>query len=150
MIYFYFLIIKYEELQEDLETIFTISHESGVSFLAFVYVENEDITKIPKNKLEGIISIIFVNSPEDIINYLSQKLNFHNPIQGPELEEIGDFLNIKIPKITFEQNDEDIYQNGCFELAETFDINLIKNNFIYKVGDRINYKTEFCKYVYYI
>ena len=149
-IYFYFLIIKYEELQEDLETIFTISHESGVSFLAFVYVENEDITKIPKNKLEGIISIIFVNSPEDIINYLSQKLNFHNPIQGPELEEIGDFLNIKIPKITFEQNDEDIYQNGCFELAETFDINLIKNNFIYKVGDRINYKAEFCKYIYYI
>ena len=77
-------------------------------------------------------------------------MNFHNPIQGPELEEIGDFLNIKIPKITFEQNDEDIYQNGCFELAETFDINLIKNNFIYKVGDRINDKAEFCKYIYYI
>ena len=39
-------------------------------------------------------------------------------------------LNIKIPKITFEQNEDDKYQNGCFELSETFDINLIRNKYM--------------------
>ena len=148
--YFYFLIINYEEYLENFETIYFVSLESGISFLIFLYVENKYITKIPKSQLNCIISIIFVYSPEDIINYLSQKLNFYNPIQGAKLEEISDFLNIKIPKISFEQNDEDIYQSGCFELAETFDINLIKNNFIYSINDNIDFRTEFSKHIYYI
>lgn len=98
-----------------------------------------------KFQMNSIISIILVYSPEDILNYLSQKLNYNNPLDSLEFEDI---FNIKIPKITFEQNDEDKYQDGCFELAETFDVNLIKNKFIISFNHEIDYTSEFMKCIH--
>ena len=64
--------------------------------------------------------------------------------------EITQISGVKIPKITFKQNDEDQYQNGCFELAETFDVSIIRNNLVLRFLDNIDYVTEFSKHIYYI
>ena len=127
---------KYEEFIKNFENFAILSYRTGIFFLVFLYVENENITKIIKNKFYGFISIIFVYSLNDILKYLSQKLNFNNPLDNPLLENI---FNIEIPKITFEQSPEDKYQDGCFELAETFDINLIKNKFLLCLGQEIDF-----------
>ena len=82
--------------------------------------------KFPK-KIINFLPTILVYSPQDLLYFLSQKLNFINPFDWAEIKVI---LDIKIPKITFKQNDKDIYQNGCFELAETFDVNIISNNLV--------------------
>jgi hypothetical protein len=96
-----------------------------------------------------LISTILVYSPQDIINYLSQNLNFCGPIDAMDMKEL---FHIKIPKINYVINaaDLDIYQNGGFELAETFDTNLINNNFILKISDDVDYITDFTKNIYYI
>ena len=142
--YFYFLIIKLEEFKKNFENIFILSMESGITFLVFIYIENKDIKKIPKN-INSILPTILVYTPEDILHFLSNKSNFINPI-----DEVTQMFEIKLPKITFEQNDEDIYQNGCFELAETFDVNLIKNNLILGYLNDIHYTAEFPKNIYFI
>ena len=143
--YFYFLIIKLEEFKKNFENIVILSIESGITFLVFVYIENKDIKKIPKNYINSILPIILVYTPEDILNFLSNKSNFINPI-----DEVTQIFEVKLPKITFEQNDEDIYQNGCFELAETFDVNLIKNNLVLGYSNDIAYTAEFSKKIYFI
>ena len=145
--YFYLLIIKYEEFIKNFENFAILCYRTGIFFLVFLYIENENITKIIKNKYYGFISIIFVYSPNDILKYLSQKLNFNNPLDNPLLENI---FNIEIPKITFEQSPEDKYQDGCFELSETFDIDLIKNKFLLCLGQEIDFISEFRKNIYYI
>jgi hypothetical protein len=68
-------------------------------------------------------------------------------LDNPLLENI---FNIEIPKITFEQSPEDKYQDGCFELSETFDIDLIKNKFLLCLGQEIDFISEFRKNIYYI
>ena len=68
-------------------------------------------------------------------------------MDNPLLENI---FNIEIPKITFEQSPEDKYQDGCFELSETFDIDLIKNKFLLCLGQEIDFISEFRKNIYYI
>ena len=146
--YYYFLIIKLEEYQENYEKIVLLSMKLGITFMAFVYIENQDKIKIPKNLINFLISAILVYSPEDIISYLSQKFKFNNPLDYPDLVDLSEFLNIKIPKISFEQSDEDKYQSGCFELAETFDVNLIKNKFVLRFFDDIDFITEFSKNIY--
>ena len=147
--YFYFLIITFEEYQKNWKNIVQLSYKSGITFLVFLYIENEDIKEIPKNMINYLISTILVYSPQDIINYLSEKLNFCGLIDAMDMKE---FFQIKIPKINYELNAEDldIYQNGGFELAETFDTNLINNNFILKISEDIDYSTEFTKNIYYI
>ena len=144
--YFYFLIIRYKEYKENFEYIFLLSFKTGISFLAFIYIEETD--KFYKDNISFLIPTILVYSAEDIIIYLSQKFNFFNPFNLPNAENIEEFLKIKIPKITFKQNEEDKYQNGCFELAETFDINLIRNNFMISLFDDIDYISEFTKHIY--
>ena len=146
--YFYFLIIRFEEFYEHWEKISKLSFKTGITFLAFLFVENEYYTKINKIQLNLFIPTILVYSPNDIVYFLSEKLNFINFANLPNIEEIGEFLNVKIPKISFEQNDEDKYQDGCFELAETFDVNLIRNKFILKFYTDIDYSTEFFKTIY--
>jgi len=141
--YFYFLIIKLEEFEKNFENINLLSMESGVTFLAFVYIEDEDIKKIPKKYINSNLPTILVYTPKDILHFLSNKSNFINPI-----DELTQRFEISLPEITFEQNDEDIYQNGCFELAETFDFNLIKNNLVLGHLNEINYTGEFSKRIY--
>jgi hypothetical protein len=118
---------------------------SGITFIAILYVENENNINFYKEQINFPITNVFVYSPKDIINYLSQKLHFINPLNIPDPEKISNALNIKFPKITFAQNDEDIFQNGCFELAETFDINLIKNKLVLRFFEEIDYVSEFSK-----
>ena len=128
--YFYFLILRLDEFQENFEKLVILTMKLGITFIAILYVENEDNINFYKAHININCFCLFTRRYN--INYLSQKKNFINPFYFPEPEELGEILNIKIPKITFEQNDEDIFQNGCFELAETFDINLIKNKFALK------------------
>ena len=47
--YFYFLIIRYEEYNENFEKIFALSFKTGVTFLVFLYIENEK--KFYKNNI---------------------------------------------------------------------------------------------------
>ena len=129
LVFFYYLIIKLEEFQENIGRILLLSSEFGITFIVLLYIENEDCNIIfHKNYINYMISIILVYSPEDIIKYLSQKLYFLELKYN--IEELKDISNIKIPKITFEQRDEEKYQDGCFELSETFDTNLVKNKFL--------------------
>ena len=119
--------MKLEEFQNNLEKILILSAEFGITFIVLLYIEKVDNYVIfHKHNINNILSIILVYSPEDIIKYLSTKFIFKFPSDDSEI--LSD-LNIKIPKISFEQNEEEKYQNGCFELAETFDVNLIKNTF---------------------
>ena len=146
--YFYFLIIELEDFQKNYEKIIFLSMKSGITFMAFVFVENDDKSNILKNQINLLIPTIIVYSLDDINRYLSQKFHFNNPINNNIIEELSEILKIKIPKISFEQNDEDKYQDGCFELAETFDVNLIRNKFILKYYTEIDYSTEFFKTIY--
>ena len=148
--YFYFLIVRLDEYVANFEKFVVLSMRSGITFIAILYVENENNINFYKEQINFPITTIFVYSPKDIIYYLSQKLNFINPLNFPEPEMISNAFNIKFPKITFVQNDEDIFQNGCFELAETFDINLIKNKLVLRFFEEIDYVSEFSKNIYHI
>ena len=149
--YFYFLIIKFTEFQKIFESLALESLISGITFIAFLLVEKENNIRIRRNHINNIIiSTILIYSPQDIINYLSEKFYFFNSIESPDIDKIGEALNIKIPKITFKQNNEDNYKDGCFELAETFDVNLIKNKFVLKFSNNIDFIGEFSKNIYYI
>ena len=145
--YFYFLIIKFEEFQANFEDIFLLSAKTGITFLAFLYIENEDNKKFEKIII-NIIPTILIYSPEDIISYFNQKFKFNENLNIINLEQLIEINNIKIPKITFEQNEEDKYQDGCFELAETFDVNIIKNKFLFRIFNEIDYMTEFITNIY--
>ena len=146
--YFYFLIIELEDFQKNYEKIIFLSMKSGITFMAFVFVENDDKSKILKNQINLLIPTIIVYSLDDINRYLSQKFHFNNPINNNIIEELSEILKIKIPKISFEQNDEDQYQNGCFELAETFDVNIIRNKFIFRILNDIDYTFHFSRNIY--
>ena len=116
--------------------------------MVFIYVENENIMYFHKDQINLFMSTILVYSPEDIISYLTQQFDFINPLNSIETKELAEALDIEIPKISFIQNDEDKFQNGCLELAETFDINLIKNKLVFRFFGEINYMSEFSKYIY--
>ena len=146
--FFYFLIIRFEEFHENFENLYTLCLKYGLTFLFFLYVENDKIIYY-KNPFNSIFSTIFVYSPEDIIHYLSQKFKIEHPLDKKDREELGDILNIKIPKITFEQK-KDKYQGGCFELAETFDVNIIKKSLIFKTLDFLEFLLDFTKDIYII
>ena len=149
--YFYFIIIRIEEFKENFEKIFLLSQETGITFLFFLYVENENKKKVQKNHLNNLMQTIFVYSRQDIINYLFQKFNIINPLNEQDNSYYEEYCNIKISKITFEQNEEEKYQGVCFELAEKFDVNIIK--YIYYIsynGDDEYYQKEFYKNMYYI
>ena len=149
--YFYFLIIRYEDYQENFEELILLSIKLGITFIIFLYVEKEDNIKINKEKIEIfqiLFPIILIYSPNDIITYLSNKLNFYNPLDDLDTKSIRDIINLKIPEISFEQNNEEKYKGGCFELAETFDVDLIKNNLIFRVYDNIDYIYDFLKNIY--
>ena len=108
-------------------------------------MENGDSERFYKNQMYFVFPMILVYSNEDILNYLSKKFNFCNIMDMPDIEDIAD---IKIPKITYEQNPEDNYQDGCFELAETFDVNLVKNNLMLSLNDNVEYLSVFVESIY--
>ena len=136
--FFYYLIIKLDEFHKNFDKILLLSAEFGLTFIAIIYIENENsilFNKIPIKMTIGI-SLILVYSIEDIIKYLSKRINFEMIDDMEETlkndKEYLDFLQTQIPKITFDNNNNEDYNDGCFELAETFDANLI-NNKIFKI-----------------
>ena len=141
--YFYFLIINYEEFIVNYEKIILLSLESGITFLVFLYIENDHI--IPKEFINFLLPTILIHSPEDILRYLSQKLNFYNPLSMPDLKK---FVNLENSNLIFDRNNKEEYQDDCFELEETFDQNLIKNKQVFKFLDSIDYIIEFSKNIY--
>ena len=94
--YFYFLVIKYEEFEKNIEKIYLLSLKTGITFLVFLYIENENNIKIKKRLFNYNISIIIVYSINDIIDYLSQKLNFSNPLGGKYTEELGEIFGVEL------------------------------------------------------
>ena len=129
--FFYILIIRLEEFHENFEKIYELSFKYGLTFLVFVYAENNKNIYY-RHPINCIFQPIYVYSPEDIIKYLSQKFKIEHPSDKINNEKIQEILKIKIPKITFEQKEEDEYQGGCFELAETFDVNIIKKSLAFR------------------
>ena len=73
--YFYFLIIGFKEFRKNLENIILLSFKTGITFCVFLYIENDEAKKISKNYINLILPTILVYSPQDILNYLSQKFN---------------------------------------------------------------------------
>ena len=127
--YFYFLIIEFKEYKSNLEKILLLSAETGVSFIFFLYINDENSNSlISKEFTKFYMSLIYVYSPQDILYYLFQKNYIYIPKEINE--ESCAFYGINIPKITFEQNDDEKYKGGCFELAETLDTNLKKKNLL--------------------
>ena len=145
MPYSYFVIMRFKDFEKYFPDIYALYFKTGITFLIFLFMENGDSERFYKNQMYFTFSLILVYSNEDILNYLSQQLNFYNIMEMPGCEDIAD---IKIPKITYEQNTEDNYQDGCFELAETFDVNLVKNNFMFSLNDDVEYLSLFVKSIY--
>ena len=139
--FFYYLIITIDDFQKNFEKIVLLSAELSLTFIVLIYIENEKETLFNKNLINKyfFVNIILVYSTEDIISYLGKKINFNLLEKYKDImeqdQEFIEFLKIPIPKMNFNNDNED-YQNGCFELAETFDINLVKSK-VYKKGDCI-------------
>ena len=139
--FFYYLIITIDDFQKNFEKIVLLSAELSLTFIVLIYIENEKDTLFNKNLFNKyfFVNIILVYSTEDIRSYLGKKINFNLLEKYKDImeqdQEFIEFLKIPIPKMNFNNDNED-YQNGCFELAETFDINLVKSK-VYKKGDCI-------------
>ena len=134
--YFYYIIITFEEFQNNLEQLILLSAELGITFINLVYIE-KDNSSIQKNYIDNmfnLVSIILVYSIEEIIKYFSHIIKFNYP-----MESGGIFKTIELyeePNDLDEIEEKD-YQDGCFELAETFDKSIIKNKIALKFGEDI-------------
>ena len=145
--YFYYLIITLDDIKsQNLEKIILLSAELGVTFMILLYIENENDNLIYKNYISNLefISIILVYSITDIINYLSVNIDFQF---GSSYIELLNSFDIIKPKKGIKQDNKDKekenqdYQDGCFELAETFDNKIVKNKTIYSFHDEIIYSS---------
>ena len=149
--YFYYLIISLNKFKKNFEKIYLLSCELGITFYVIIYIE-EDIlfNKIPVT-MTIFLPIILTYSTEDIITFLSKTKIFNlledmkkSTENDPELLE---FLKVPIPKLNFEDNNDDV-QDGCFELSETFDINIIKNKIVRLVRDNVYGISSICYNLY--
>ena len=148
IVYYYYLIITLKEFQENIEKILLLSAEHGITFFVLLYIEDEENKIIyHKNGISFILPIILVYSPEDIIKYISKIPDFEIPADEDD-EIFNDLLNIKIPKISFRHDNEDDYQDGCFELAETFDTKIIKDKIVINYYGSILYNENIFKNIY--
>lgn len=150
IVYYYYLIITLKEFQENIEIILLLSAELGIAFFVLLYIEDEENKIIyHKNGISFILPIILVYSPEDIIKYISKMPDFEIPADEDD-EIFNDLLNIKIPKISFRYDNEDDYQDVCFELAETFDTKIIKDKIVINYYGSILYNKNILKNIYLI
>ena len=151
--FFYYIIMDIEQFREHYNKLIILSAELGLSFIIILYIENEE--KIFFNKIflkMYIIPVVLVYSPEDLIKYLSKKTHFYLLENIKEYLKIDpkllDFLKIKIPKINFNEINNEDYQDGCFELTDTFDNNLVKNKIIRMHTDILFDITSICNQIY--
>ena len=153
VIFFYNLIINFDDFKKNINKICLIEAELGVSFNVILFIEDEKNILIDKMIVKmNLIPIIIVYSEEDLIKYLSKKIKLNIIENIKEIlendPEFIDFHKLEIPKINFNENNNEDYQDGCFELAETFDINLIKNKIIRKHTDNIFDSGAIAYYLY--
>ena len=140
--FWYYLIMDIDEFKKNYGKICLLAAELGISFMVILYVENEEKIFINKMIIKiTLVPVILVYCPEDIIKYLSKKMKF-NFLENIKqiLENDPDFIDFhkaNIPKINFNINNNEDYQDGCFELGETFDVNIIKNKIVRKWNDNI-------------
>ena len=71
-VFFYYLIITYNEFQKNFEEIILLSSELGITFLVLIYIEEKDENNklfIPKSYIRdyNLITIKYVYSTEDIL-----------------------------------------------------------------------------------
>ena len=116
--------------------------ELGITFIIILYVKDDN--KCLKH-INFFLPTILIYSTEDIKYYFSQKLNFVFPKNCEQT--ISNGFNIKLPKIRFEDG-KDKYKNGCFELVETFDINIIKNKVNLACFGEIDYANDIWENIY--
>ena len=152
-VFFYFLIITYDEFKNDLEKIIILSAEFGVTFLILLYIENsENNMLIPKYYINNnrLLYIILVYSTEDILRFFEAKLDlkFIN-ITNDVIDMLKNNNEVTEKKVLNNDNDEDEdYQDGCFELAETFNFNLVKNKTVFIFNDEIDFKDSISENIY--
>ena len=138
--FFYYLIITYDEFQKYFEKIILLSAELGITFLILIYIEKDNLL-IPKSYIRDckLISIIYVYSTEDILRYFKNELqliSFNSPIQTTNILKSLNLIKSDKQNISATKTEED-YQDGCFELAETFNYNIIKNKTLLNYIDGI-------------
>ena len=142
-VYFYYIIMPFEDIKKNFDKLILLSAELGVTFIIILYIENFELYKsfIEKKyiNLSTMITIILVYSTEDIKKYFSNIKNFNF---GINMKEFLASTNSIKSKETKTQNDiEEDCQDGCFELAETFDINIVKNKTILNFDDEVDYSS---------
>ena len=139
-VYFYYIIITFEKMKISFEKLVLLSAKLGISFIILLYMENYDISKslIEKKYItnSNMIPIIIVYSTEDIKNYFSYKKRF---IFSMDLKQFLTSLNIV--RTSIKKPLENDVEDGCFELAETFNNNMVKNKTILRYDDKIYYSS---------
>ena len=142
--YFYYIIINFEEMKNNFEKLILISAKFGITFIIILYIENYDIDNsfIEKKYISNstMISIILVYTIEDILNYFSYIKGFNFSMDLKEFLNSFDAIKLNEKKGLYKNNEEDC-QDGCFELTETFDINIVKNKTILSYDDEIDYSS---------
>ena len=128
--FFYYLIITYNKFQKYFEKIILLSAELGKTFLILIYIEKDNLL-IPKSYIRDckLISIVYVYSTEDILRYFKNGLkliSFNGFTYTINCLKSLNLIKSNNQNIFTTKTEED-YQDGCFELAETFNYNIIKN-----------------------
>ena len=139
--FFYYLIITYNKFQKYFEKIILLSAELGITFLILIYIEKDNLL-IPKSYIRDckLISIVYVYSTEDILRYFKNGLkliSFNGFTYTINCLKSLNLIKSNNQNIFTTKTEED-YQDGCFELAETFNYNIVKNktllNWIYGIN----------------
>ena len=150
--FFYYIIISISKFKKNYEKIYLLSAELGVTFYVIIYIKDDvSFNKTPIT-MPINLPIFLTYSPEDITILLSKQINFYSleamkntAESDPELLE---FLKKQNPQLNFQDIDNDDIQDGCFELSERFDVNIIKNKIIRLIRDNVLDITTICYNLY--
>ena len=136
-VYFYYVIMTYVDFQKNIEKLILLSAELGVTFFVFLYIENESLILKKYISSNYLISVIYVYSIKDVIRYCSNTKNFDFIFDFTDFLGSLDIINPSNENLLEKENEKD-YQDGCFELAETFDNKIIENKFVIRFSDEID------------
>ena len=129
--------MTYVDFQKYLEKLILLSAELGITFFIFLYIEKDSLILKKYISSNCLISIIYVYSEEDIIKYCSNTKNFNFIFDFTDFLSSLDIIKPPNQNLLEKENEKD-YQDGCFELAETFDNKIIENKFVISFNDEID------------
>ena len=129
-----------------------LSAELGITFLIILYLEKNNIL-FPKSYIRdyNLISIINVYSTEDILRYFSNtnNLKFSNNLINPiDILKSFDMIKSEEKEEISDLDNQDDYQDGCFELAETFDYKIVQNKIILNTDGDMSYYNSISEDIY--